>query len=132
MIAGGSDMTNSFADTESTETARFDEGGILPVQFYQAPHDSGEGKAIRRLMIAILVDAIHCYQAGARRGWKDREASAARLWMFGNYPEFPFSFANVCAALGPSPDRLRERLLLDHEQTASGGRPRLVRRPAIS
>jgi hypothetical protein len=121
-------MTNPFAVVEFTETTFSDEGGILPVQFYQARHGAGEGEAIRRLMTAILVDAVHCYQAGARLGWTDQEGSGARLWIFGEYSEFPFSFSNICAELGISPDGLRERLLLDDERI--GRRPRLVRRPA--
>jgi hypothetical protein len=124
-------MTNSFAAGEFTEKALLDEGGILPVQFYQARAGAGEGEAIRRLMTAILVDGVHCYQAGARLGWKGQEGSEARLWIFGDYAEFPFSFGNVCAELGISPERLRERLPLDEERIACGGRPRLVRRPAV-
>jgi hypothetical protein len=100
------------------------------VQFHQARRGAGEGEAIWRLMTAILVDAVHCYQAGPRPGCKDQEALEARSWIFADYPEFPFSFGNICAELGISPDRLRERLLLDEERIASGSRPRLVRRPA--
>ncbi len=42
---------------------------------------------MRRLMTAILVDAVHCYQADAY-GWTEPEGSAAWLWIFGEYPEF--------------------------------------------
>lgn len=122
---------NSFAAAQSTGTTLSDESGILPVQFYQGRRDAGEEGPTRRLMTAILVDAVHCYQAGAGRGWKDPDAAEARSWIFGVYPEFPFSFANVCAELGISPDRIRERLLLDDERVAAGGRPPFLRRPAI-
>jgi hypothetical protein len=124
-------MMNSFAAAESTDTTLSDESGILPVQFYQGRRDAGEDGPTRRLMTAILVDAIHCYQAGAGRGWRDQDAAEARLWMFGVYPEFPFSFANVCAELGISPGRIRERLLLDDERIAAGVRPPFLRRSAI-
>lgn len=124
-------MTNSFTGVDSTETILFEDSGILPVQFYQARGGAGTGNALHRLMTAILVDAVHCYQAGAGGGRKDREASEARMWMFGYYPEFPFSFSSVCAEIGISPDRIRERLLLDDERIAADGRPRFLRRPAI-
>jgi hypothetical protein len=123
-------MTNLFVGAELAEAALFDENGILPVQFYQRG-DSGEGAAIRRLMTAILVEAVHCYEAGARYGWKDAEASGARFWIFGQYPDFPFSFRNVCGELGISRDRIKKRLLLDEERIVAGGRPRFCRRPAI-
>jgi hypothetical protein len=123
-------MTNLFAGAELAEAALFDESGILPVQFYRCG-DGGKGAAIRRLMTAILVDAVHCYEAGARCGWKDAEASEARFWIFGQYPDFPFSFSNVCGELGVSRDRIKERLLLDEERIVAGGRPRFVRPPAI-
>ena len=67
-------MTNLFAGAELAEAALFDENGILPVQFYQRGN-GGNGEAIRRLMTAILVDAVHCYEAGARCDWKETEAS---------------------------------------------------------
>lgn len=123
-------MTNLFAGAESADVALFDEGGILPAQFYRRS-SGGNGEPIRRLMTAILVDAVHCYEAGARCGWKDAEASEARFWIFGQYPDFPFSFSNVCGELGISRDRIKERLLLDQERIVAGGRPRLVRRPAV-
>jgi hypothetical protein len=81
-------MMNSFAAAESTDTTLSDESGILPVEFYQGRRDAGEDGPTRRLMTAILVDAIHCYQAGAGRGWRDQDAAEARSWMFGIYPEF--------------------------------------------
>ena len=59
-------MTNPFATVDFTETTLSDEGGILPLPFYQARHGASEGEAMRRLMTAILVDAVHCYQAGVR------------------------------------------------------------------
>lgn len=124
-------MINSYVAAGVTDTASFDQGGILPVQFYRGRHDEGKDAPTLRLMTAILVDAVHCYQAGARHGWKDQDTAEARLWMFGDHHESPFSFANVCAELGISPDRIRERLLLDDERIAADGRPRFVRRPAI-
>lgn len=123
-------MTNFFAGAELAEAALFDGSGILPVQFHQRG-DCDKGAVIRRLMTAILVDAVRCYEAGARCSWKDAEASEARFWIFGQYPDFPFSFSNVCAELGISRERIERRLLLDEERIVTGGRPRYVRRPAI-
>src|SRR5215470_4747533 len=82
-------------------------------------------------MTAILVEAVRCYDAGPRCGWKDAEASEARFWIFGQYPDFPFSFSNVCRELDISRDRIKERLLLDEERIVAGGRSGFLRRPAI-
>lgn len=104
---------NTFGAGEFKEPDLFDESGILPVQFYQAGAIGTKNAPIRRLTTAILVDAIHCYQAGSRSAWKHQNAAEARSWMFGYYTEFPFSFPNACTELGISPDRIRERLFLD-------------------
>jgi hypothetical protein len=70
------------------------------VQFYQRGDGGKEDAAIRRLMTAILVDAVHCYEVGARCGWKNAEASEARFWIFGhNIPIFRFPSATYLANL---------------------------------
>jgi hypothetical protein len=115
-------MMNSFAAAESTDMTLSNESGILPVEFYQGRRDAGEDGATRRLMTAILVDAIHCYQAGAGRGWRDQDAAEARSWMFGIYPEFLSHSPSLCAELGISPDRIREDcfLMTSGSRLASG------------
>ncbi len=76
------------------------------------------------LMRAVLEDAIDCYMGNARRRRihpkiLEREAE---YWIRIEDWEAPFSFNNVCEALGLDPDCTRERLL---QMKAAGVRPRL-------
>jgi len=67
----------------------------------------------QRLMLAVLVDAIGCVEHyGTRQGarnWGD--CCAALRWISSNDQQWPFSFENICAALGLNPAKLRTTLL---------------------
>ena len=66
----------------------------------------------RALMRAVLVDAIHCLSAETGPvGERSRLAAKARAWVADDDPQWPFSFANLCDALGFSAQALRARLL---------------------
>ena len=79
---------------------------VLPEQFYSpAEHpDSSQGELA--LMRAVLEDAVHCFQ-------KSQGTDAAHLakdaerWFFANDQRWPFSFVNICAALGLNADYIR-------------------------
>ncbi len=74
----------------------------------QAPQQPEEN-----LMLAVLGDALFCFQkyhrAGDREGKK--QFADAQYWLFDNGEEWPFSFTNICAALRISPGYLRRALL---------------------
>ena len=113
------------------DSALFHDMGIVPAQFYPVRRDAGEMEPIRKLMTAILVDALQCYRPDQRQTVKGVEALEACAWIFGSYAEFPFSFTNVCAELGVSPDRIRQQLRESDKQALVGGRPKMLRRPPI-
>lgn len=95
---------------------------ILPVQYYGALTRSrsethGEG----RLLLAVLADAVRCFQRTASSGdAQGRELFAeTAAWIMdetdagarrADAPEGGFSFLDVCAALGIDPGFLRARL----------------------
>src|SRR5271155_429959 len=85
---------------------------ILPVQFYPPRRRSEQAESLKRLMVAILEQAVKCFQANhdARGGEKRREFLEARWWLFEADGARPFSFENVCEALGVHPDYLRQSL----------------------
>ena len=103
------------------DRALLEDSGIVPAQFYPHRRGAAETDPIKRLMTAMLVDAVQCFQAAERQTAKTKEMSEARTWIFGQYADFPFSFVNVCAELGVSPNRIRRQLL--HGQV----RPRQIR-----
>jgi hypothetical protein len=85
---------------------------VLPEQFYGPPRGTVETQSEVALMRAVLDDAIHCYQQQftiqtqrARRLAKEAEA-----WFWDNDERWPFSFVNVCRALGFEPEYVRRGL----------------------
>jgi len=66
-----------------------------------------------RLMMAVLGDALFCFQkyhsAPDKLGRKI--FCDAENWMFQEDERWPFSFANICGTLGISPSYLRGQLL---------------------
>ena len=74
----------------------------------------------RRLIVAILWDAIVCFQKGQdghpkrNRGRSFREASD---WLFGNGPDWVFSFERICDVLAIDPEYVRDGLRRwEHQQ----------------
>jgi hypothetical protein len=101
---------------ESTLDERF--GGtlapdaMLPQQFFAALHGRGDLSAERRLVVAVLEDALHCYLKYAdSENPKQRQLFLeAEEWILGDHPTWFFSFPNVCDTLGLDPDYVREGL----------------------
>jgi hypothetical protein len=84
---------------------------ILPTQFSDLVGRHGLSNE-QRLMLAVLVDAINILRnwrgfAGAQ---KRRWFAEAGRWVFARGTTHPFSFDNVCDALGINSQTLRQRL----------------------
>ena len=65
----------------------------------------------RRLLIAILADAVDCYQKnlGARSARGRRLCRDAEQWMLSDDQAWVFSFRNICDALGVDAEAMRAR-----------------------
>jgi hypothetical protein len=64
----------------------------------------------RRLMLAVLCDAIICFQKGKSSNPRDRAYGEAKEWLFNDGLDWAFSFGRICDALGLDPDYLRRGL----------------------
>jgi len=66
----------------------------------------------RVLMLAVLRDAVSCYQdhVGARNKLKRSLHREAEEWIFDRDRSHLFSFDNLCEALGYDPDYMRSGL----------------------
>ncbi|SRR6266851_762564 len=64
---------------------------------------------IKRLMLAVLLNAIRCYQSnfGARSVRQRIEFYEARQWLFDGCSEGPFSLHSVCSVLGIEPRKVQ-------------------------
>src|SRR5262249_29606035 len=108
---------------------------LLPVQFHGA-----RGRAAiepeRRLMLAVLVDAVRCFQSSSepRLPAKRQEYAEAQSWIFSDDDSGFFSFGAVCDALDIHSKAVRKGLLR-WEQTkhATGSNNNWIRsaRPAV-
>jgi hypothetical protein len=110
------------------DAAPLDHHGGGDVQ--SAPPLGGRGgEPERRLMLAVLIDAIHGYQRGRegrRVGAPGRAWRAERSWLRSEDRSSPFSFTNICDALGLDPGYVRRRVL---GAAAEGRRMRVWRKP---
>jgi hypothetical protein len=93
-----------------TEGRDFEPCMILPEQFFEgATVVTGEQK----LLMAMLEDVVRIYGRAVSLHATARvrlDARAARAWVDADDPRFPFSFVNVCTALGLDPGAIRREL----------------------
>jgi hypothetical protein len=85
---------------------------ILPAQFFQSLRSKGQFDGERRLMIAVLEDAVNCFMKQihatdpkARQLFLDAEE-----WITAEDRTWFFAFENVCETLDLNPDYVREGL----------------------
>jgi hypothetical protein len=97
---------------------------IMPSQYFDPR--PGELSPEKRLMFAVLTDALRCY---ASRG--KTAANEAEWWLFRTKGDQLFSFHNVCDALEIDPDHLRRGLLRWRDRRLAGEDPRMVRRAPV-
>ena len=67
----------------------------------------------KRLMLAILEDAINCYQNNlwAQRSRARRLFTEAEEWILDKGSDWIFSFRNICETVGLNPEYVRQGLL---------------------
>ena len=86
---------------------------LLPSQYYAALKRKGAHEPERRLAIAVLQDAVDCYQKHLRAS--DRKAQQlfadAQEWICSDDRTWPFSFENICDLLQINAAYLRRGLL---------------------
>ena len=98
---------------------------VLPSQYYAALRRRSAQEPERRLVIALLQDAVDCFQ---KHLWaRDRKARQlyldAEAWICSGDRSWPFSFDNVCDLLQIDPEYLRRGLLAWRERQVAA-RPR--------
>jgi hypothetical protein len=96
---------------------------ILPAQFHDLLHGTGERSGEHRLMVALLEDALHCWLEAAKRGIhttvrREKEHREADAWIFGGYCA-PLTFEQVCSWLDLDAEYVRCELLKVGESDSS-------------
>jgi hypothetical protein len=107
---------------------------LMPAQFYPGRRGSSSIEPITRLMGGVLADAVRSFQRNfeARSPSGRQEFREARFWIFYDKREGPFSFEDVCDALGIDPRRLRELITRWEKNRRVGDKPRMIRRAAVN
>ena len=113
----------------------FEPDTLLPNQFYAMFKNSQYREPERRLMVAILEDAVSCLSADQRRcNLKQRKQyEEAKAWVTADEEsEWIFSFKNICEVLGMNPSYLRRGLIrpVTGSRTRSGNVIVTTRRPS--
>lgn len=90
----------------------FEPDALMPEQYFSNLGREAGGSNERALMLAILRDAVDCYQKYAlARDPQGRDLhDEAAEWIFSSEREWPFSFENICDVLGVSADYIRNGL----------------------
>ena len=90
----------------------------LPSQFYGNRGLSRQLEGEKRLMIAILKDAVECLEKyrGVRKSPGDELYQNSLEWIGDKGTGWLFSFDNICGLLGFDPDYLRDFLLKREHQ----------------
>lgn len=86
---------------------------LLPSQYFAALKRKGAHEPERRLAIAVLQDAVDCFQKHLRA--RDRKARQlfldAEEWISSEDRTWPFSFENICDLLQINSEYLRRGLI---------------------
>jgi len=117
------DSEQSALTAEERIASLFQPDMLLSAQYFETlrrTHFEPE----KRLMLALLEDAINCYQDNliSRSGKKKRLFEDTEQWVLRTDGDWIFSFDNVCDALGLNPEYVRQGLLRWKERSQKARR----------
>jgi hypothetical protein len=95
------------------ETSLFQPDSLLPVQYFENFRRKVQTEPEKRLMLAVLEDALVCFQKhfSSRGGRGLRLFRETEEWIFRGENGQPFSFANICEVVGFDTEYMRQGLL---------------------
>lgn len=109
---------------------------LTPEQFYAGVRANDLAiRPIKRLMLAVLEDAMRLYQtcASARSRARRRMFAEAEAWLLDRDADGPFAFDTICETLGIEPNWLRKGLRQWRIHQLNGANPRpLARRSPVT
>lgn len=114
-------MSRSWHNSEEDWFAKFHSDPVTVIEFYDSMKRSAHLQPEKRLLLALLDDAVKCFQkhSGAKSGRGKRRFIEVERWFWDTKREDTFSFENVCAVLGLSPGYLR-RMLIQWKENSCG------------
>jgi hypothetical protein len=97
---------------EEKVASLFQPDTLLPAQYFETFRRKAHLEPEKRLMLAVLEDAIACFQKYifARDGRGRTIFREAEEWILEKDSDWLFSFENICEVLGFNPQYVREGL----------------------
>jgi hypothetical protein len=107
---------------------------FLPSHLYGAGALSRKLEGEKRLMIAVLKDAVECLDKyrGARSSVGRGQYQSAIEWVQDTDTDWLFSFTNICDLLGFDPEYFRETLLKRENKYVKPARPKILSLAAMA
>jgi len=91
----------------------FQPDSLLPVQYFENFRRKVQTEPEKRLLLAVLEDALACYQKhfSSRGGRGMKMFRETEEWIFREDSNRPFCFTNICEVVGFDPQYVRQGLL---------------------
>ncbi len=98
--------------------ALFHQDSDVSYHFYHIYRRESPLEPEKKLMLAVLEDAIVCFQQKKRGPTKNNKSDSkkAEEWIFEKNNHWLFSFESICETLGLNPMSIRERLLRERKK----------------
>ena len=98
---------------EEKVASLFQPDDLLPAQYFETFRRKTNSEPEKRFMLAILEDAIDCFQKYIFADDSRRKAifHEAEDWILEENSDWIFSFENICEVLGFNPGYVRQGLL---------------------
>jgi hypothetical protein len=125
MVAKGK---RGFSASHDRLASLFEPDVLLPAQFFAAFRREGGLERERLLMLAVLEDAVDCYQKYAHaRDPRGRQLfEESRDWVVSTDRSWLFSFENICDTLEICADYVRRGLRDWRDRNQHGRRPKVM------
>ena len=113
MEAGARSAARSDYAGEDKIASLFQPDTVLSEQYFENLRRKTYFEPEKRLMLAVLEDAVRCFQDNlhARTSKRKRLFDETEDWIVTASDDYVFSFRHVCEALGLSPEYLRQGML---------------------
>jgi hypothetical protein len=108
-----SSVDHNRINLEEKRISLFEPDTLLSAQYLENLRRKTLLEPEKRLMLAVLEDAINCFQVNvmARSGRRKKLFNESEDWIMGWDDDWIFSFVSVCELLGFNPEYVRRGLL---------------------
>ena len=106
-------MDRSETVLEEKLASLFQPDALIPAQYFETLRSKTGMEPEKRLMLAVLEDAVRCFQDNVLEQGETKKTFFAEVeeWFLNEGDEWAFSFENICDALGLNPRYVRRGLL---------------------